>query len=519
MNEWADGRADDLVAWGRRLRAAGDVRSALDAFNAALHAKGDDPEFLFEAATLLRQLDLQEEALALYDVLAAALPDAVPVLHNRANCLADLGRAEEAMRVFRGILARHPAVTPSWAALGNAAFIAGQPALGTDAYRRAVALEPERAASYVNWAEALVIDAVGLDAHEQAVRLLRRAIALVPDDEALHYNLARSLLSLGHTAEGWAEHEGRLHAGNPNAVVRAIACPRWRGEPLTGRHLFIAGEQGIGDQLWALPFVRAAAAEAGRVTLEVAPKLVALLHHSLPGIAVRPLQVERQEGRWHAVGDSRHGPPDADLHIESGSLPLHLWSRVAGRTATPTLTPDPMLVEHWRAALEAPGPGVRIGVCWRSPLFSRRRSAEYLPVDVWRPIFETLAAATQTRPLHLYCLQHGEVDADLAHVRDSFGLDIHRLPGLDLWDDVHGTAAAMAGMDLVVTALTSIARIGAALGIPTLVLTKSPYVVALADGHDPVTPSLEPVAPAPGRAWPDGVVAEVASRLRHRLAD
>lgn len=510
MNE----EVDDLVALGRRRRAEGDLRGALDAFDGALRAKGDDPEFLFEVAGLLRQLDMQEEALALYDALAAALPDALPVLHNRAGCLTDLGRAGDAVEAFRGVLMRNGGVTASWAGLGGAAFAAGAPGLGKDAFARAIALEPERPANYVNFAEALVADAVGEAEHGLAVRQLRRAIALVPDDPALRYNLARSLLSLGRFAEGWVQYEGRLHP-NPNYVVRAVACPRWRGEPLAGRHLFVCGEQGIGDQLWNLPFVRAAAAQARRVTLEVAPKLVSLVQNSLPGVDVRPLQAEKCDGMWHALGTSRSGPDDADLFIEAGSLPLFLWDRVAGRAPASVLTPDPGLADRWRRQLEEKGPGLRVGICWRSPIASRRRWPEYLPIGAWRPIFETLAAAPE--PVHLFCLQHGDTGADIAWARETLGVEIIPLPGLDLWDDVHATAAAMAGLDLVVTALTSIARIGAGLGIPTLALTKSPYFVALSGGRDPVTPAMEPFPPAPDRSWPDGVVLAAAAALAGRL--
>jgi len=508
--------ADELVALGRRRRGDGDLRGALDAFQAALPAKGGDPEFLFEVAGVLRQLDLQADALAIYDALAAALPDALPVLHNRANCLADVGRASDAVVAFRDILARHPEVASSWAALGNAAFLAGSPYLGKRAYARAIALEPGEPASYINFAEALAIDAVGTDEHERAVALLRRAIALVPDDTSLRYNLARSLLSLGRFAEGWAQYDGRLHPAGRNHVVRAVACPRWQGDPLAGRHLFVCGEQGIGDQLWLLPFVREAAAQAGHVTLEVAPKLVSLVSRSLPQVTVRPLQIERREGIWYAVGESRTGPDGADRYIESGSLPRFLWDTVAGRAVAPVLAPDPVLVDRWRTRLDAMGPGLRVGICWRSPLFGRERSPEYLPLDTWRPIFDALSRATDG-PVHAFCFQHGEVDGELAQAPRSAGIAVTRFPDLDLWDDIDGTAAALANMDLVVTALTSIARIAAGLGIPTLVLTKTPYFVALSDGRDPAGPALEPVAPAPGRFWPEGVVGEVAARLQARL--
>lgn len=511
-----DPESDDLVALGRRRRDEGDLHGALEAFEAALPARSNDPEFLFGVAGLMRELNMHADALVIYDALAAALPDVLPIIHNRANCLADLGRAEEALAAFRGILRLDSEVTQPWAGMGNAAFAAEKPDLGAFAYRRAIALEPGRPASYVNFAEGLVADAVGEG--EQAVTLVRRAMALVPDDSKLRHNLARSLLSLGRFDEGWAQYEGRLHSDLQNYVTRAIACPRWQGEPLAGRHLFVCGEQGLGDQLWLVPFIRAAAAEAGRVTVEVVPKLIPLLCVSLPEIEVRPLQVMQEGGNWYAVGESRTGPEDADLYIEAGSLPRFLWDRVAGHTAPPVLKPDPALVGQWRDYLDRKGPGLRVGICWRSSLSTRERSPEYLPIDAWRPIFDTLSTHA-AGPVHFYRLQHGDVDADIVRARQSLGVGIERVPDLDLWDDIHGMAAFMANLDVVVTALTATARIGAGLGIPTLVLMKTPYFVGLSDGRDPVGPALEPVFQGPGRPWPEGVVNEVAARLASRLRE
>ncbi|WP_431859173.1 tetratricopeptide repeat protein [Azospirillum sp.] len=508
--------AGELVAEGRRRSAEGDLKGALEAFEAAIPFKGNDPEFLFEVAGLLRQSNMHAEALPIYDALAAALPDSLPVLHNRANCLADLGRAQEAVIAFRDILTRHPDGASSWAGLGDAAFVSGSPYLGKRAYSRAIALDPKRPASYINFAEALVADAVGDDEQERAVTLLRRAIALVPDDSMLRYNLARSLLSLGRFAEGWTQYEGRLHPAGRNYVVRAIPCPRWRGEPLAGRHLFVCGEQGIGDQLWLLPFVREAAAQAGHVTLDVAPKLVPLVSRSLPEVTVRPMQIEKRDGTWHALGESRTGPERADLFIEAGSLPLFLWDRMVGRPVEPVLKPDPALAERWRHRLDEKGPGLRVGICWRSPLSGRERSPEYLPLDTWRPIFDALSRA-EGGPVRVYCFQHGDVEHEIAQAPRSVGMEVVRFPDLDLWDDLHGTAAVMANMDLVITALTSTARIAAGLGIPTLVLMKTPYFVAPSDGRDPTHPTLEPVFQVPGRVWPEGIVGEVAARLATRL--
>jgi tetratricopeptide (TPR) repeat protein len=490
---------------GRRLLREGDPHGALAAFREALAAQPDDPELLFETACLLRSLEMNGEALAVYDALALALPDLLPVLHNRAACLADLGRLDEAVAAFTAVLARWREVTPSWASLGDAAFAAGRTGLGLRAFHTAIALEPDRTGSYVNLGECLATAADGAG----AVEALTRATLLNPDDPAIHFNLARSLLSLRRFAEGWAEFEWRLHPQIANSVARAMTCPRWSGESLAGRHLFICGEQGVGDQMWFLPFVRAATEQAAAVTLDVTPKLVSLVQQSLPGVTVRPLQVERFGNRWHAFGDSRCGPADADLHIELGSLPRFLWDEATRNAHVPVLAADPARVRQWRARLDALGPGPRIGLCWRSSLIMRGRDSEYRPLAEWAPVLSGLRGT-------FVSLQHGDVRDELTQLRESAAIPVHTLPELDLRDGIQDTAAVVASLDFVVSAGTWIAMLSGALGVPTLVAGGIAWV-GLTEGRDPIHRAREIVYPTPSRPWPEGVMAELAARAPMRL--
>ncbi len=500
-----NGLGQDAAQRGRRLRQEGDLRGALDAFGAALAERPDDPELLFEAAGLLRDLEMSQDALAIYDALRLGLPDALPVLHNRAACLAELDRFDEAIAGFIEVLARWAQATPAWAALGDAAFACGRNDLGLRAFRTAIALEPDRTGSYVNLGECLAAAADD----RGAVEALTHATRLAPGDPAIHYNLARSLLPLHRIADGWEEFEWRLHPEIANSVARAITCPRWSGEPLAGRHLYICGELGIGDQIWFLPFVRTAAKQAGAITLDVTPKLIPLVQQSLPNVTVRPLQVERWGNRWHAIAESRSGPADADVYIELGSLPRFLWDETVSAANVPVLKPDSARIGLWRERLEALGPGPRIGVCWRSSLVTRGRATEYRPLADWLPVLSRLSGT-------FVSLQHGDVGAELDRFEEACGIRIHTLPGIDLHDGIQDTAAAVASLDLVVSAGTWINVLSSALSVPTLTAGNLRWV-GMVDGHDPILPAREIIYATPDRSWPHGVMAELAVRAPLRL--
>jgi hypothetical protein len=116
----------------------------------------------------------------------------------------------------------------------------------------------------------------------EACEVYAAALALEPTDDQLAVDLGRMLLALGRFAEAWPLMERR--ADKVRAHAQALSFPEWRGEPLAGKRLFIWPEQGFGDQILAMRFIRALGCE---VTLACRPEL-ARLFAQLP-VTVLPL--------------------------------------------------------------------------------------------------------------------------------------------------------------------------------------------------------------------------------------
>ncbi|MDT8436053.1 MAG: tetratricopeptide repeat protein [Gemmatimonadota bacterium] len=75
-------------------------------------APAGDPEARYELAVAFRQMGMWEEALTELEAAVAALPDPFPAWEEIGQCLAGLGREEEAVATLRRVVDRPPADGP-----------------------------------------------------------------------------------------------------------------------------------------------------------------------------------------------------------------------------------------------------------------------------------------------------------------------------------------------------------------------------------------------------------------------
>ena len=64
-------------------------------------------------------------------------------------------------------------------------------------------------------------------------------------------------------------------------------------------------------------------------------------------------------------------------------------------------------------------------------------------------------------------VQYDECEAELREAEAKFGVKIHRFGEVDMFNDLDETAALMRGLDLVISAPTSVSILSAALGVAT----------------------------------------------------
>jgi tetratricopeptide (TPR) repeat protein len=394
-----------------------------------------------DRAVLLIELKRPEEAVSAAETALESGGDDLSRAEWRTtlgNALRDSGRIDLAAAAYRAAIAEDDSHAVAHFNLGTTLLEAGQPAEAEEHLRLALRMLPDIAAAHNNLGRALRDQGKLAEAED----CFRAGMACVPVDAAPAYNLALLLLTQGRDAEGQALYERRWEM--PGVPPHGRDAPQWDGRVDPELTLLIHAEQGFGDTLQSLRFVRAAAARVGRVLLDVQPALVSLAR-SIPGVA-------QVTARGEAV-------EPYDAQIPTMSLPLALGGAEPG-LAPPYLSVDPDLVESWRSRLPRAKPGRRrIGLVWAGNQANREGAHRSLSLNELAPL-----AALGT--IDWVSLQVGFRSAELA--ASPFAdkaVDLSQS-----LEDFADTAACLANLDGLVTIDTAVAHLAGALNRPAWVL-------------------------------------------------
>ncbi|HYH39447.1 MAG TPA: tetratricopeptide repeat protein, partial [Azospirillum sp.] len=228
--------------------------------------------------------------------------------------------------------------------------------------------------------------------------------------------------------------------------------PLWDGRDLAGKRLFVWKEQGIGDEIMFASCVPDLTASNARVTLECSPKLQPLFQRSFPfATVVTPGTVPDEER------------DDFDVHLPIGSLPRYYRRSLADFPDHSFLVPDPERVATWRRRLEELGPGPYVGISWRGRIQTVSRSHHYTRIEEWEPILRTPGVVFVN-------MQYDDAAEETARIREAFGVTLHTLPGIDMWNDLDNVAALLKALDLLISAGTAVMSIAGGVGLPTWLL-------------------------------------------------
>jgi len=481
---------------------------ALTSYSKALILDPDNAEFINNLGRALTSLRRYPEALDCYDDALALRPDYAEALINRGVTLNELKQFADALTCFDKALANSPDHLDALLNRGNALFGLKRFAEAAEAYDRLLALSPKRSDVYLNRGVALTKlgrfeqafknydeafrhngDAAQILIHRamtlmemgetnkafdtidqliearpnypeghntrgmffiqlgrlpEAITSFRRAVELRSDYPEAAWNLGYLLLLYGNFIEGWRHYESRrIQKGTTWTRLKG---PEWQGEPLEGKRLLLYMEQGFGDALQFVRFVRVAARLGAKVILGVYSPLAELLRM----MDEKPIIV-------------RHGElaPDCDYHAPIMSMPLILGLDEKQIPAdVPYLRADAARIAAWKERL--PQSTLRVGIAWQGSASDRER---------WVPL-KKFAPLSRVPGVTLISLQKTDGLDQLTDL--PAGMTVETLgPDFDAGPDAFlDTAAVMMNLDLIVSIDTGIAHLAGALGLPVWIALK-----------------------------------------------
>jgi tetratricopeptide (TPR) repeat protein len=428
---------------GNALMGLKRLDEALASYDKAISLKPDYVEAINNRGVALKELKRFDEALVSFNKAIAL--DYVEALNNRGVALMELKRLDEALASCDKAIALKADYVEALNNRGNALMGLKRLDEALASYEKAISLKPDYADAFNNRGIALR----ELKRPDEALASFETAIALKPDYADGYLNRALIKLLVGQYKEGWADYEWRWEAKTWLSARPNVKVPTWQGEDLSGRHLLVFTEQGLGDVIQFARYLPLLARHKCKITFLVPPNLARLL-----GPSFHPLEV---------VSEIR-GTSGIDYQAPLMSLPHRFNIELSSiPNKVPYLKAEPELEASYKSRIGASC--FKVGIAWQGNPNGRIDEGRSIPLERFIPLAGIPGVRLISLQKHVGLDQLATLPKDVGI--ESLGNELDNGP-----DAFCDTAAVMNSLDLIITSDTSIAHLAGALGRPTWVALK-----------------------------------------------
>ncbi|MDI1343875.1 MAG: tetratricopeptide repeat protein [Pseudolabrys sp.] len=482
----------------------GQFKQGVDLVRKALALVPPEARMLNLLGQALDRLGQPLDAVKALDQAIALDPKLAAAHANRANIMVDAGLPDEALKSFDKALALAPNSPHELINRGGLLEMVGRLEDALKDYDHALKLEPNTAEVHANLGSVLkqlgqVEAAAGHDGDarfDAAIAAYDRALKLKPRLHEAYAARGEIKLMRGDWLAGFSDYDHRAEFANP--TLTPLPDPRWHGEKRPGERIVLVAELGLSDIIQFCRFAPALVAQGHDVVLLVHKGMASLLS-TLQGVTVVTDAAELESKRplrWL---------PLMSVPTILGTTPETLPREVA------YLAADPARVTAFAGKLGTAT--FKIGITWSPGEPDRTALTDrHIPLTA----FAALAALPG---VELIALQKGAPLGDIkgAAFREKIrSIDADPSADRDYFLD---TAAAMMGLDLIVSCDSPIVHLAGALGRPvfTLVPVISDWRWMLSRDDSPWYPTLRVFRQATAQQW-GPVFERIAAAARERMA-
>ncbi len=289
----------------------------------------------------------------------------------------------------------------------------------------------------------------------------QRALVMDAQDDILRYNYAQFAINQKQYHRGFSFYEARWNTPLFTHRIRHLPAPNWQGEDLSGKTLFIYGEQAVGDHIMfgglfdLLP-------KNCRIKISVDRRLEQLfIRNQYENIEVIIGALNDEANHWHNI--------QADYVCAIATLPLILGFpekypdyKIRQMSAEPT-----RIAQMGQFLANRDPQRFLVGfsfACRSVQSDSKGRSTE---LSDWLPFFNN-------KKLQFVNVQYNSNIDEIDQFNQKHGTDILCHPTLDCYEDIEGVLAILHHCHLVVSVANTTVHLAAALHLPTLVAVMTP---------------------------------------------
>ena len=493
--------AEALAQMGRR-------HLAIQTYEHALRLAPDDMETHFALGNLAMAMDMLDVAGQFFAIYVRSRPNDPMGYNNLATVWRNQEKFDDAIDLLQKIIPQYPESSMLWNTLAAAVYDRDGLDAALPFYEEALRLEPNSSKTLSNLARCMEQKGD----FERGVELAERAIKAEKRLAEPKLVLAHCELALGNLEKGWRDYVARFDPQRAGVIRYTHNLPDWQGEDISDKRLLVCPEQGIGDEILFASVFDELAARVGECLIGCDSRLVPLFARSFPKAKVGAyIDTYSDAHRFRSMPFAEaEGATHADVAIPAGDLMKFFRPDVASfPTREGFLMADPERISVWRSRLDAMGPGLKVGICWRSGRQNVDRNRHYTSLEQWGPIFGV-------EGVQFVNLQYDDCTDELAAAKAQHGVSVRTWEDVDLRNDLEAAAALTAAVDVVISPATAVAMTAIGVGTEYIgILRTAPYWAFGLKDTTPLLSKSQLFCWPEGGGWDETVVA-VAGALRRR---
>ncbi|OGU33967.1 MAG: hypothetical protein A2068_05395, partial [Ignavibacteria bacterium GWB2_35_6b] len=416
-----------------------------------LTATFNEPELYSALALVQKKQNKLAESKVSYEKSIARNEKLYKLYYNYGVLLYEMKDYEEAIESFKKSSELNPFCELCFYNLGNSYREIEDYQKAKEAYENVLNINPDYKEAVYN----LGVIEEYLGNRNEALKNYNKTIELDFNNVQAHWNKSLLLLQNGNYEEGFDEYEWRLLK---KEFKRYFPFPVWKGEGLTNKKILIYCEQGFGDAIQFVRFVKLI--KAKHIAVECRKEL-------------QPLFSSFEFINEVIIRDSKiYKAGDYDFTVSIMSLPHLLKINLAEISNEIYIKADEKKSEEWKARLSDSNK-LKIGIVWAGN--PEHQNDKHRSINV-----ESFLSYLQNEKAEIYNLQLN-INKETKSIINKFDV----LNFTDNIKDFSDTAAFIQNLDLIISVDTSIAHLAGAMGKETWALLPfNPDWRWLLDGED-----------------------------------